>query len=180
MKRKNSRGSPSAEASISDHFRETRGNARKPTAQAKPKDVKGSSSAVTAPAAKQPKVSTPQKAAARVVEEAHVPESLHRAVDYKRVGMDTSLKPEEAELYSYIAAQCDVPSAIDSDSKYGPLSGTCHELRVVSAFVHGLLEDCSSRTARDMRPRIRKLVLNNNWPGIIEIVRGGSAEEAED
>mmetsp|Transcript_8270 Transcript_8270/g.17509 ORF Transcript_8270/g.17509 Transcript_8270/m.17509 type:complete len:238 (-) Transcript_8270:54-767(-) len=68
-----------------------------------------------------------------------VPQNSYRILGYLREG-DAVLSLGSRRAYDLVKANCHIPKDFDSDPRFGPLSGTCHEERVIAAFSTGMLK----------------------------------------
>merc|ERR1719491_1191278 len=68
----------------------------------------------------------------------HVPVYIHKNVNYQRRGQ-AFLSKNFRKVFAFIEEHYVIPSNFESDPSYGPLSGTCFEVRVVEAYERGLL-----------------------------------------
>jgi len=77
----------------------------------------------------------------------HVPLYIHKNVNYQRRGQ-AFLSKTFRKVFAFIEDHYVIPSNFESDRSYGPLSGTCFEVRVVEAYERGLLsaKDHHSKT----------------------------------
>jgi hypothetical protein len=103
------------------------------------------------------------------VKENFVPEALHACVGYKRQGKE-QLEPNMQVLFDFIDHEVELPSDFEVNKKYGSLSGTCFEERLLSAFIHGLLDKFSSSSAKQVKPEVRKLVLGGDFAAAANLV----------
>eukprot|EP00937_MAST-01D_sp_MAST-1D-sp2_P001621 g1621.t1 len=64
---------------------------------------------------------------------------LHKLLQYKRKG-DSTLTPVMQKVFRFVARKCVVPDGFERSHKYGPLSGTCFEERLINAFLNEQLD----------------------------------------
>jgi hypothetical protein len=76
----------------------------------------------------------------------HVPSYLHKNVDYKRKGK-ADLSDETLAAYEIVEKHFHIPDGFENSRKYGPLSGTSFEERVISAYSLALLEPKTKESA---------------------------------
>mmetsp|Transcript_14174 Transcript_14174/g.30031 ORF Transcript_14174/g.30031 Transcript_14174/m.30031 type:complete len:222 (+) Transcript_14174:198-863(+) len=71
----------------------------------------------------------------------HVPEHIHKNLDYQRRGQavlsDATRNAFELIEKKYCGGN--IPANFENDRRYGPLSGTCFEKRVIDAYDRGLI-----------------------------------------
>ncbi|KAL3781480.1 hypothetical protein HJC23_009149 [Cyclotella cryptica] len=66
------------------------------------------------------------------------PTHIHRNVDYHRRG-ELALDQRTLKAYRFIRHNFLIPSTFENDRKFGPLSGSCFEERVIRAYSLGQL-----------------------------------------
>ena len=81
--------------------------------------------------------------------EGYVPVHIHSNVDYHRRG-DVALNQGTLRAYRFIRNHFHVPKNLENDPKFGALSGSCFEERVIRAYSLGQLEP-NSNGARMMK-----------------------------
>ena len=75
--------------------------------------------------------------------EQYVPTYIHKNLNYQRRGQ-ASISEELKKTFALVEQHYEIPNDFETNKKrYGPLSGTCFEERVVTAYDHGLLESKS-------------------------------------
>ena len=86
-------------------------------------------------------LSTPAKKARVEVreEESYVPKYIHKNVEYARKG-ESSISANMKKTFSLIQLHFRLPEDLETNGKYGPLSGTCFEERAIIAYSMGELE----------------------------------------
>lgn len=82
---------------------------------------------------KKPRASPPQD------DEPYVPTYIHKNVAYLRRG-ETKLDAVVEKTFGLVVRHCIVPQDFENNRKYGPLSGTSFEERVIAAYNLGLLQ----------------------------------------
>mmetsp|Transcript_13236 Transcript_13236/g.21009 ORF Transcript_13236/g.21009 Transcript_13236/m.21009 type:complete len:160 (+) Transcript_13236:201-680(+) len=70
--------------------------------------------------------------------QSHIPVFLHKVVGYDRAG-ERQISPNMLKVFEFVQANFIIPEDFEKDHQYGPLSGVCHERRVVNAYMHNLL-----------------------------------------
>lgn len=70
--------------------------------------------------------------------EQFVPVHVHRNLEYLRSGQAT-ISEGKKKAYEFIIQHCVIPENFENDRRFGPLSGSCHEDRVIAAFTVGRL-----------------------------------------
>lgn len=93
-----------------------------------------------------PKSEPPTKQARVEKKDQYVPSYLHNNVDYKRKGK-ADLSDETLKAYELVEKHFHIPDGFENSRKYGPLSGTSFEERVISAYSLGLLEPKTNESA---------------------------------
>ena len=69
----------------------------------------------------------------------HVPYAIHKKVQYQQRGCAT-LSDTTVDVFQFVAAHYTIPSDLERNIlQYGPLSGTCYEVRVLEAYERNLL-----------------------------------------
>ncbi|VEU37524.1 unnamed protein product [Pseudo-nitzschia multistriata] len=71
-------------------------------------------------------------------DDAHVPRYIHKNLGYKRRG-DAVLDPSVEAAFALVEEHCGIPPGFENDRKYGPLSGTCFEQRLLDAYDKGMV-----------------------------------------
>lgn len=116
---------------------------------------------VVSPSKSVTKLETPQKKKARIEKKAvvtpdkdeiiiveppkeekkeeYVPTYIHKNLSYQREGK-ASLDENTKSTFNLIQKNFKVPDDFETNHKFGPISGNCHELRVISAYNLSLLE----------------------------------------
>eukprot|EP00611_Tribonema_gayanum_P002571 TRINITY_DN11923_c0_g1_i1.p2 TRINITY_DN11923_c0_g1~~TRINITY_DN11923_c0_g1_i1.p2 ORF type:complete len:178 (-),score=60.54 TRINITY_DN11923_c0_g1_i1:604-1098(-) len=77
-------------------------------------------------------------------DDGYVQEALHKQVIYQTEGK-AQLSPAMAKVYAFVKENFDVPPMFDKRHRYGPLSGTSAEERLVVAFLDGQLQPKQGR-----------------------------------
>lgn len=72
--------------------------------------------------------------------------AIHRVVNYKPEGVQ-ELTEAQQKVYSFVCKHFIIPRDIET-TRYGPLSGTCYEERVIGAFCAGQLKPRSGSEAQ--------------------------------
>jgi hypothetical protein len=93
-----------------------------------------------------PKSEPPTKRARAEKKDEYVPSYLHKNVDYKLKG-EADLSDETLATYELVEKHFCIPAGFENTRKYGPLSGTSFEERVISAYSLGLLEPKTPESA---------------------------------
>ena len=70
------------------------------------------------------------------------PDHIHGIIDYHQRG-EVSLTTGQMNAYRFIRNNFNIPRDIELDSKYGPWSGICFEVRVMRAYALGQLKSKS-------------------------------------
>ena len=69
----------------------------------------------------------------------HVPYAIHKKVQYQQRGCAT-LSDTTVDVFQFVTAHYTIPSDLERNIlQYGPLSGTCYEVRVLEAYERNLL-----------------------------------------
>ena len=69
----------------------------------------------------------------------HVPYAIHKKVQYQQRGCAT-LSDTTVDVFQFVTAHYTIPSDLEQNIlQYGPLSGTCYEVRVLEAYERNLL-----------------------------------------
>jgi hypothetical protein len=77
----------------------------------------------------------------------YVPKYIHKNLDYQRKG-EASLTDSIRKTFELVETYYDIPTDFENNvRKYGPLSGTCFEERVINAYNMGLLKPISSSSS---------------------------------
>mmetsp|Transcript_2158 Transcript_2158/g.6258 ORF Transcript_2158/g.6258 Transcript_2158/m.6258 type:complete len:215 (+) Transcript_2158:118-762(+) len=75
------------------------------------------------------------KATTTADEEPYVPTYIHKNVGYARFGTATDRLTDGQKLaFNFVVEQYNIPSDFETNRKYGPLSGTSYEERVLAAY----------------------------------------------
>ena len=75
------------------------------------------------------------KAAVATTEEPYVPTYIHKNVGYQRFGTATDRLSDGQKLaFAFVVENYDIPADFETNRKYGPLSGTSYEERVLAAY----------------------------------------------
>ena len=75
-----------------------------------------------------------------VVVSKHVPIYIHKNLEYQRKGQAT-LSDVTETVYRWIEQHYEIPDDFENNiHKYGPISGTCYEERVIKSYDMGLLQ----------------------------------------
>ena len=74
---------------------------------------------------------------------------IHANLDYYSRG-DLALKQETMKAYQFIRDHFHIPTHIEGDHKFGPLSGSCFEEIVIRAYCLGDLEPKDGREKSDL------------------------------
>eukprot|EP00904_Undaria_pinnatifida_P012247 jgi/Undpi1/8152/HiC_scaffold_24.g10622.m1 len=69
----------------------------------------------------------------------HVQHAIHKEVQYSTEGK-AQVAENTLKVFKFVSKSFVIPSDFEKDHKFGPLSGVSHEVRVVSAYMAGLLE----------------------------------------
>lgn len=92
------------------------------------------------------------KAAVCTTEEPYVPTYIHKNVGYARFGTALDRLSDGQKLaFAFVVENYDIPADFETNRKYGPLSGTSYEERVLAAYAtNGLTpsEDADSDLIR--------------------------------
>lgn len=80
-----------------------------------------------------------RKTALKKISEQFVPVHVHKNLEYVRSGQ-AALSEGKRKAHEFVIEHCDIPDNFENDRKFGPLSGTCHEDRVIAAFTVGRLQ----------------------------------------
>ncbi|KAG7364023.1 hypothetical protein IV203_037225 [Nitzschia inconspicua] len=75
---------------------------------------------------------------------AYVPTYIHQNLSYQRRGK-AQLSSTMKQTFALVEEHYVIPNDFETNMKYGPLSGTCFEERVVDAYNDGLLQYKSSK-----------------------------------
>ena len=74
-------------------------------------------------------------------DENYVPRSIYKNVNYKAKGENKTVSPSLLLAAKQVEAHCTIPEHFNfGSSRYGPLSGSCYEERLVSNFLSGKIE----------------------------------------
>ncbi|KAL3925698.1 MAG: hypothetical protein SGILL_000230 [Bacillariaceae sp.] len=79
---------------------------------------------------------------------AYVPVYIHKNLNYQR-SEQASIPEELKQSFALVEEYFEIPRDFESNTSYGPLSGTCFEERVVEAYNHGLLKSKDWETNND-------------------------------
>ena len=75
------------------------------------------------------------KAAISTAEEPYVPTYIHKNVGYARFGTALDRLSDGQKLaFAFVVDKYDIPADFETNRKYGPLSGTSYEERVLAAY----------------------------------------------
>lgn len=75
------------------------------------------------------------KAAVCTTEEPYVPTYIHKNVGYARFGTALDRLSDGQKLaFAFVVENYDIPADFETNRKYGPLSGTSYEERVLAAY----------------------------------------------
>jgi hypothetical protein len=72
-------------------------------------------------------------------EEEYVPTYIHRNLSYQREG-EANIDDNTKSTFNLIKLHFDIPQDFETNRRYGPISGNCHELRAIAAYNFSLLE----------------------------------------
>lgn len=72
-------------------------------------------------------------------DDVYKPTHIHANVDYHRRG-DLALDAKTLKVYRFVREHFLIPKDIEAEHKFGPLSGSCFEERVIRAYSLGELE----------------------------------------
>ena len=87
------------------------------------------------PKKKSKKKKVEAKAAVATTEEPYVPTYIHKNVGYQRFGTATDRLSDGQKLaFAFVVENYDIPADFETNRKYGPLSGTSYEERVLAAY----------------------------------------------
>ncbi|KAG7340144.1 hypothetical protein IV203_006548 [Nitzschia inconspicua] len=75
---------------------------------------------------------------------AYVPSYIHQNLSYQRRGK-AQLSSTMKQTFALVEEHYVIPNDFETNMKYGPLSGTCFEERVIDAYNDGLLQCKSSK-----------------------------------
>ena len=82
-------------------------------------------------------------------EDVFKPTHIHANLDYYRRG-DLALNQETLKVYRFIRDNFHIPTHIEGSTKFGPLSGSCFEERVIRAYSLGELHPKDGRVKHDL------------------------------
>ncbi len=77
------------------------------------------------------------------------PSAMEALLGFKPAG-SAALTEAQLCVYQYVMLNYEVPEDIDRSRRFGPISGTSHEERVITAYSLGLLRLASGGSARTM------------------------------
>lgn len=86
----------------------------------------------------------------RIDKEEYVPSYIHKNVEYKRKGK-ADLSDETFKTYELVEKHFHIPDDLETNRKYGPLSGTSFEERVISAYSLNLLDPKTADSSKDVQ-----------------------------
>eukprot|EP00536_Pseudo-nitzschia_multiseries_P007253 jgi/Psemu1/304736/fgenesh1_kg.167_\ len=72
----------------------------------------------------------------------YVPEHIHKNLQYQRRGKAV-LSDTMQRVFDLVEEHCNIPADFENDRRYGPLSGTCFEERLVHAYDRGWIQSKS-------------------------------------
>jgi hypothetical protein len=78
-------------------------------------------------------VTPPPKQVSSKKKEEYVPHYIHKNVEYHREG-EAELPAIRKKLFEIVTQHYVVPDNFEQNRRYGPLSGTCYEERVIQAY----------------------------------------------
>eukprot|EP00980_Cylindrotheca_fusiformis_P011701 scaffold2783_cov129-Cylindrotheca_fusiformis.AAC.2 len=76
----------------------------------------------------------------------YVPSYIHKNLSYQRRGKAT-LNDKMRQTFDLVELHFKIPSDFEQNRKYGPISGTCYEERVIQAYNLALLEPIERENA---------------------------------
>ena len=96
----------------------------------------------------------------------------YQQLNYQLEGKRVDLPPDKRIVFEFIKTIVRIPPDFDDDVFFGPISGICHEERVVSAYIHGQFPESMERGEPSVRQTIRAFVIEGAWTKASEYVRG--------
>ena len=93
-------------------------------------------------------------------------------LNYLLEGKRVDLPPDKRSVFEFIKTVVRTPPDFDDDKFFGPISGICHEERVVSAYINGQFTESTGHGEPNVRQTIRAFVIDGAWAKASEYVRG--------